>query len=112
MGKGEYGYVIYDGDTWYTLYDHVERMDTDIVLSLAAKEVANWDYAGIAQRLDVYETSDEDVYGTKIGSVETPGRLYQCRACYSSYPHPPQELAVCRCGRVATTEDLEEKEEE
>ena len=106
MGKGEYGYVVFDGDTWYTLYDHVERMDTDIVLSLAAKEVANWDYGGISQRLDVYETSDEDVYGTKIGAVETLGRMYQCPTCHGIYPHPPQELAVCKCGHVGSAADL------
>jgi len=109
MGKGEYGYVLYDGGTWYPLYDHVERMETDIVLSLAAKEVADWDYGGISQRVDVYETSDEDVYGTVIGSVETTGRRYQCQACRALFAHPPQELAVCRCGNVATHEDLEEE---
>ena len=111
MRTGEYGYVVFDGDTWYTLYDHVERMDADVVIQLAAKEVADWDYGGISQRLDVYETSSEDVYGTAIGSVETTGRRYQCQACLALFAHPPQELAVCRCGRVATIEDLETEED-
>ena len=105
----KYGYELFDGVVWYPLYDDIERMDADYVVQLAAKEVADWDYGGISQRLDVYETSDEDVYGTKIGAVETPGRLYQCRACLALFAHPPQELPVCRCGNVATTEDLEKE---
>lgn len=108
----KYGYVLFDGVVWYPLYDDIERMDADVVIQLAEEEVADWDYAGISQRLDVYETSDQDVYGTAIGSVETPGRLYQCRACLARFPHPPQELAVCRCGRVATHDDLEPEGEE
>jgi len=104
-----YRYKLFDGFQWVTLLVADKQLVPAKVQSMAAKEVADWDYGGISQRLDVYETSDEDVYGTKIGAVETPGRLYQCRACYSLYPHPPQELPVCRCGNVATIEDLEKE---
>ena len=105
----KYGYVLFDGVVWYQLYEDIERMDADVVIQLAEEEVANWDYGGISQRLDVYETSDEDVYGTAIGSVETTGRRYQCQACLALFAYPPQELPVCRCGHVATHDDLEEE---
>jgi len=106
-----YRYELFDGFQWVTLLEADKQLVPAKVQSMAADEVEDWDYHGVSQRLDIYEFQDESDRGTKIGSVETPGSLYQCRACHSFYPHPPQELAVCRCGRVATTEDLEEEKE-
>jgi len=107
-----YRYKLFDGFQWVTLLAADKQLVPAKVQSMAADEVEDWDYNGVSQRLDIYEFQNEMDRGTKIGSVETPGRLYQCRACYSSYPHPPQELPVCRCGNVATIEDLETEEDD
>jgi len=104
-----YEYRLYDGVEWHHLYRGATPLDPAEARVMADEKVEDWDYHGVSQRLDIYEFQNERDRGTKIGSVETPGRLYQCRACYSFFPHPPQELPVCRCGNVATHDDLEEE---
>jgi len=106
-----YEYKLYDGVEWHHLYRGATPLDPAEARALAEEKVEDWDYHGVSQILDIYEFQNERDRGTKIGSVETHGRLYQCRACRSFFPHPPQEFAVCRCGRVATMEDLDDCEE-
>ncbi len=104
-----YRYKLFDGFEWYDLDFTEQRLTPAEAEALAEDETKDWDYNGISQQLDIYESTDEDEYGTLIGSVDTPGRRYQCRACLALFAHPPQELAVCRCGNVATHDDLEEE---
>ncbi len=109
-------YELFDGVNWFELVISEKQLVPQEVINMAEAEVKDWDYAGISQSVDIYETvtrfsedEDDPVY---IGCVETPGRRYQCRSCYGIFAHPAGELAVCRCGNVATHEDLAEEEQQ
>lgn len=99
-------YKLFDGFNWYELTESETRLDPAESESLAETEVEDWDYEGIAHRVDIYESEDDGV-DERIGFVVKDGREYHCPTCHTSFPHPPSELAVCHCGNVVSEPDPE-----
>lgn len=105
-------FKIYDGEFYYVYdgSDITRGVGNNPTMEDFEDFTSDWDYNGIAQRLDIFAVRDgEDM--KKLGYVVVDGRYYQCPKCHSRFPHPPQELAVCECGYVGTEEDLEPESE-
>jgi len=105
-GKIMYTYELYDGLDYTILIETEEPLYHNEVVSLAEYFTEGWDYSGIAQRIEIYE-SEMKGPKTLVGWVETPGRRFICRACEEVFPHPTDIVATCpTCGHVATMSDL------
>ena len=115
MSEYRYEYALYDGELWTYFCNSVDHMPLDEIVRRAEQIVADWDYGNVAQAVAIYEfgldtKGNQDGSQELIGHVVVPGRMYQCPTCHGIYPHPPQELAVCRCGHVGSAADLIEED--